>query len=98
MCFLQLQARNVLVSEELSDYSCMCEGLGLFSLVFDTLSNLGTLFMGFKDCEHGIRSVLLSLRGKSINGKVREVWHCEPLEVSINLQNTYLTAAMGGWR
>lgn len=52
--------------------------------------------MGFKDCELGIRSVLLSLSGKSVNGKVREVWHCEPLEVSINLQNTHLTAAVGG--
>lgn len=44
--------------------------------------------MSFTGCELGIRSVLLSLSGKSINGKVREVWHCEASEVSINLQDT----------
>lgn len=86
--FSAATARNALVSEELSEYSCLCEGLGLFSLVFDFCSNLGTLFMGFKGCEFGIRSVLLNLSGKSINGKVREVWHWEPSEVSINLQKT----------
>lgn len=32
---MQLQVRNALVSEELSDYSCICVGLGLFSLGFD---------------------------------------------------------------
>lgn len=42
--------------------------------------------MGFKGNELGIRSVLLNLSGKSINGKVREGWHCELSEVSISLQ------------
>lgn len=30
--FLQLQARNAFVSEELSKYSCVCEGLACFLL------------------------------------------------------------------